>query len=261
MRILVVDNNLAYVNLLAWVLAVHKHAVSKAVDGDEALRCLGREQIDVIIADVGMGGMKGKDFHHFIRQNAMYGNLPFVWLSGSGEMRQVLDVGKSEIDFFIDKTMSIPELVTLMDHISSTNGEEAEGPQSLAAPVEGLTHHSPLHPRLAWMMLYEKTGNIQDVCSRFGISRKTFYKWLKRYRASQGDSSSLLDHSRRPLHHPTAVPPDKISLILLAKKETGYGCERLRAHLHQRYGITVSVRTIWRILKKNGSSSAQIQGI
>jgi CheY-like chemotaxis protein len=257
MRILVVDNNPSYVNLLAWVLAVHKHAVSKAVDGDEALRCLGREGIDVIIADVGMRGMSGKDVHRFIRQSPLFRNLPFVWLSGSGEMREVLDVEKSGLDFFVDKTMCIPELVTLMDHISSKGKEEPEATQSLAAPSEGSTLHSPLHPRLAWMMLYERTGSTQEVSSRFGISRKTFYKWLKRYRDSKGDSSSLLDHSRRPLHHPTAVPPEKISLILLAKRETGYGCERLRVHLHQHYGIKVSVRTIWRILKKHETPPPQ----
>lgn len=31
--------------------------------------------------------------------------------------------------------------------------------------------------RLAWFKRYEQTGKVSQVCSEFGISRKTFYKW------------------------------------------------------------------------------------
>jgi len=38
------------------------------------------------------------------------------------------------------------------------------------------------------------------LCKRFGISRKTGYKWLKRYREAK--ESGLRDRSRRPQHAP-----------------------------------------------------------
>jgi transposase len=41
------------------------------------------------------------------------------------------------------------------------------------------------------------------VCRRFGVSRKTGYKWIERYRAA--GVSGLADGSRAPLHHPQAV--------------------------------------------------------
>ena len=45
-------------------------------------------------------------------------------------------------------------------------------------------------------------GNVTLACRRFGISRKTFYKWRKRDQQARGERRALLDRSRLP-HHPT----------------------------------------------------------
>lgn len=107
-----------------------------------------------------------------------------------------------------------------------------------------------LHPRLAWMMCYQETKNVQAVCRKFGISRKTFYKWLKRYQQDGGDTKALVDRSRRPHHFPRATPESAIAILKEAREQTGYGQRRLRAYLEKRYHISLSERTIWKILKK-----------
>jgi len=107
-----------------------------------------------------------------------------------------------------------------------------------------------LHPRLAVMMCYRETKNVQAVCRKFGISRKTFYKWLKRFQLENGDSKSLTDRSRRPHHFPRATPEESIRILKEARDETGYGQRRLRAYLEKHYQITLSERTIWKILKR-----------
>jgi transposase len=107
-----------------------------------------------------------------------------------------------------------------------------------------------LHPRLAWMMLYQETRSATAVCQKFGISRKTFYKWLKRYQQANGDSSSLTDRSRRPHHFPRATPQENIALLYKIRQQTGFGQRRLRAYLEQNHNIVLSERTIWKILKK-----------
>jgi len=106
-----------------------------------------------------------------------------------------------------------------------------------------------LLPRLAWIMVYAETGSVQKVCDRFGITKKTFYKWFKRYQEANGNAQSLVDHSRRPHHSPKATPEMSIRLLLEAKKETGYGQRRLKAYLEQKHRITLSERTIWKLLK------------
>src|SRR2546425_11553980 len=40
------------------------------------------------------------------------------------------------------------------------------------------------------------------VCRRFGVSRKSGYKWLERY--EEAGVEGLVDRSRAPLHHPQA---------------------------------------------------------
>ena len=128
-------------------------------------------------------------------------------------------------------------------------------PLRLARNSDDPMHNGSLHPRLAWMMAYRETGNAQAVCTRFGISRKTFYKWYKRYKNSNGSPDSLKDHSRRPHHSPRATSQDHVELLKLVKEETGYGQRRLRTYLEQKYHVRISERTIWKILKQQSQIS------
>jgi len=105
------------------------------------------------------------------------------------------------------------------------------------------------------MVCYEETRSAQAVCRKFGISRKTFYKWLKRYQTGQGDAHSLADRSRRPHRFPRATPEQSIQILKEAKEQTGFGQRRLRAYLEKKYHISMSERTIWKILKREQQGS------
>jgi transposase len=135
--------------------------------------------------------------------------------------------------------------------------EESEHGVHLHNPPDA-AHAASLHPRLAWMICYNETENAQEVCRRFSISRKTFYKWLKRYRASSGDSTSLMDQSRRPHHFPKATPESSVLLLKRLKEQTGYGQRRLKACLQEKYNISLSERTIWKILKRLEESDSSM---
>ena len=112
-----------------------------------------------------------------------------------------------------------------------------------------------LHARLAWILAYEQTRNVRAVCEKFNISRKTFYKWLRRFEESQGNTASLADRSRRPHHFPRATPTKNIALLQKAKHDTGFGQRRLRAYIEEKYNISLSERTIWKILKQSQDGS------
>jgi putative transposase len=59
--------------------------------------------------------------------------------------------------------------------------------------------------RMRFMMAVEKREeSFAAVCRRFGVSRKTGYKWLERYQTD--GVKGLVDRSRAPLTHPEAVP-------------------------------------------------------
>ncbi|WP_229418737.1 helix-turn-helix domain-containing protein, partial [Pseudoduganella flava] len=53
------------------------------------------------------------------------------------------------------------------------------------------------------LLALRPSANIAELCRRFGVSRKTAYKWLERYRA--GGELGLLDRSRQPHSSPVTA--------------------------------------------------------
>ena len=106
--------------------------------------------------------------------------------------------------------------------------------------------------RMEWMRDYEERKNVPFVCRKYSISRKTFYKWLKRYRKSSNSVASLGDRSRRPLHSPRATPPAIIQRLRELREKTGFGQKRLKLYLSIWYDINLSESAIWKLLKKSG---------
>ena len=56
--------------------------------------------------------------------------------------------------------------------------------------------------------------NVSQVCSEAGASRKTFYKWVKRYR--EHGMEGLEDRSTRPLSSPNQISGEVEDLIGMA---------------------------------------------
>ena len=87
---------------------------------------------------------------------------------------------------------------------------------------------------------------IGGVCQHYGISRKTFYKWLQRYQEGGRDFHRLKDRSRRPHPHPSAIPKATVDRVLALRRRTGYGPRRLAYYLSQE-GYHRSVFGIYRV--------------
>ncbi len=70
------------------------------------------------------------------------------------------------------------------------------------------------------------------LCERFGVSRKTAYKWVARYR--EGGAEALADQSRRPHTSPRQTPPDQAERVLaLADEHPTWGGTKLHHALRQ----------------------------
>lgn len=73
-------------------------------------------------------------------------------------------------------------------------------------------------------------GNIALLCRRFGISRKTGYKWLKR--SQNANEVGLADRSRRPHHSPTRTSElIEQQVIQLRERHRAWGGRKLAARL------------------------------
>lgn len=92
---------------------------------------------------------------------------------------------------------------------------------------------------------------VAEACRRFGVSRKTGYKWLARFDADRDDP--LGDRRRAPHGSPARTSPDAERLIRDARGRFGWGARKLHAHLRAagHDGIP-SVRTVHQVLRRHG---------
>ena len=92
--------------------------------------------------------------------------------------------------------------------------------------------------------------NVARVCRRFGISRKSFYKWRRRH-AEHGDAG-LCDRPRTPQRSPGATTREVISKILYRRQHYHFGPARIAAYLHRFHQILIAGSSVHRILTRHG---------
>ena len=95
-------------------------------------------------------------------------------------------------------------------------------------------------------------ANISELCRRFGISRKTGYKWLKRYR-EEGESG-LSDQSRRPRRFRSPSSAESEQQVLAVRDEHPRWGGRKIHHRLKRLGVKSppAPSTITAILHRHG---------
>jgi transposase InsO family protein len=107
---------------------------------------------------------------------------------------------------------------------------------------------------MAWRLrvLRQAAGeqNVARVCRRFGISRKSFYKWKRRH-AEHGDAG-LCDRARTPQHCPRATAREVVSKILYLRQHYHFGPGRIAAYLRRFHQIAIATSSVHRILTRHG---------
>ncbi len=98
----------------------------------------------------------------------------------------------------------------------------------------------------------EEGANRAEVCRSYGISRKTGYKWLKRYK-EEGESG-LKERSRAPLTKRVKLEEEVITrMVSIRVKHPSWGAEKIRACMKREgYKPLPGRATINRILKRCG---------
>lgn len=81
MKILVVDDEEAILRMVCLVLQSHGHTVFAASDGHRALEALAGDTIDLIISDVAMPHMTGRELAATVSRS--HPGLPVLLMSGS----------------------------------------------------------------------------------------------------------------------------------------------------------------------------------
>ena len=106
--------------------------------------------------------------------------------------------------------------------------------------------------RIEFVTLATSEGaNLSALCRRFGISRKTGYKWLGRYR--DGGEAALADRPRRPkrMRRPTPEPVQR-RVLALRQQHPAWGGRKIRRRLRNLGQDAPAPSTITKILHRHG---------
>jgi transposase InsO family protein len=105
----------------------------------------------------------------------------------------------------------------------------------------------------------EWTGEpVSIICKRYGTSRKSYYKWKNRYK--EKGIEGLLDNSRRPHNIKYMKVTSEIQETILDLRLTKrFGCNRIKFRLRRTIGLSLSTRTIYKILKRHGLNILKCQ--
>ena len=113
---------------------------------------------------------------------------------------------------------------------------------------------SPMDQRTRFIADHlRETQTITELCDRYGVSRKTGYKWIARY--LRLGPAGLEEHSRRPHRAPNQTADEIVAAILEARqRHPGWGGKKLRALLQRRHPRwTLPGRsTVCDILRRHG---------
>ena len=92
---------------------------------------------------------------------------------------------------------------------------------------------SVMDERVRFVAMVLGGESMSDACRLFGISRKTGYKFLNRYK--QEGPEAFSDRSRRPVRYANQLPVQVESLIVRAKREKPHwGARKIRDILARR---------------------------
>ncbi len=125
MRILVVDDNDGFLNLMGSLLREYGYEVFLAEDGKAARELLEAQPVDLVISDVFMPTLDGVRFHSYVRDFTDSTDMPFIFVSGYDDDYTRSIVVNSRIDFFFSKTAPLENIVALIEKLRT-----AETPQS-----------------------------------------------------------------------------------------------------------------------------------
>jgi putative transposase len=113
---------------------------------------------------------------------------------------------------------------------------------------------SPMDQRLQFVREARRQhDDMAAICRRFGISRKTGYKWLNRY--EEGGVVALEELSRRPHHSPQATEAAVLTAVLEVRRHhPTWGGKKLAATLMRRWPSLrrCAPSTIALLLKRHG---------
>jgi len=105
--------------------------------------------------------------------------------------------------------------------------------------------------RLKWFDHYRKYQNVSKTCRYFGISRKTFYYWQKRFNIRDLSSLETKPSIPKTKRHREITDEQEARIVMLRKQYIRYGKLKLSIVYQQIYGEKISSWKIQKVIEKH----------
>ena len=178
--ILIVDDETRLADVLATAMDSFGFSAQTATSGAEALEIMKRETIDLVISDLRMPGMDGRQLLHHIRRG--WPDVPVVLITAFTSVRDAVDLVKEGAFDYISKPFEISEVEAVVRRALRLN-EVIRDNERLRNELEGrhrfdqLIGHSPPFRRVieqigevcesrATVMLTGESGTGKEVIAR-----------------------------------------------------------------------------------------------
>jgi len=116
-RVLLIDDEQDFLDIMSAWLAFKGYAVSTAHDGLEGLDRLSSGEYDIILLDLMMPHMDGLDFCRHIRGDAQHKNIPILILTAARRVSGLKSVEEVGADAFLEKMVEHSELQAVIEKL------------------------------------------------------------------------------------------------------------------------------------------------
>ncbi|WP_442591588.1 response regulator transcription factor [Pedobacter sp. AW31-3R] len=109
-KILAVDDDNDILDVIRIILEDEGYEVSTLTDGKKVFEYVNNDKPDLILLDVMLGGVDGRDICRALKSDAVYNQIPIIMISASHNMDSFLTMPGSPNDF-LAKPFDINNLI------------------------------------------------------------------------------------------------------------------------------------------------------
>ncbi len=111
-KLLIVDDEIQFLNALAQRLEIRGFHVTKATNGAEALQAAGSEKFDLALLDLKMPGLDGKEVLQLLKKEHKY--LEVIILTGHGSLDSAVECTKLGAYGYLPKPYELENLIKIL---------------------------------------------------------------------------------------------------------------------------------------------------
>ncbi len=118
--VLVADDERSITDLVAFALELEGYRVIQAFDGPSALKQAETEHPQLIMLDIMMPGMDGRDVSRRLKQNPSTKDVPILLFSAAPNP----DLSRAQADAYLPKPFDLDRLIEVVRRLLKENGRQ-----------------------------------------------------------------------------------------------------------------------------------------